>query len=124
VVKRRPLSDGLKKPTEEDRKKELAFVFGKEKEAHIEAPAKKPKAKPETPLVPTPPDPPQDSSQEQPTGQPRSRSPLTTKLRTDMGDALKRASLERQLAKQFPFTIQDILELVLEPWLKDNGFLK
>lgn len=122
MVKRRPLSDGLKTPTKAD-DKELEFVYGK-KAVHREPPAKKPKAKPEAPVTSPTPDPTPDSSPEQSAGQALGRSPLTTKLRTDMGEALKRASLERQLAKQFPFTIQDILELVLEPWLKDNGFLK
>lgn len=117
MVKRRPLSDGLKTPTEADREKELIFVFGKKA-------AKKPKAKPEAPATSPTPDPTPDSSQEQPTAQPLGRSPLTTKIRTDMGEALKRASLERQLAKVTPNTIQDILELVLEPWLKENGYLK
>jgi hypothetical protein len=37
---------------------------------------------------------------------------------------LKRASLERQLAGQTPHTVQDIVELVLEPWLKAKGYLK
>ncbi len=122
MVKRRSLSDGLKTPTKAD-DKELEFVYGK-KAVHREPPAKKPKAKPEAPIALATPDPTPDSSQGQPAGQPLGRSPLTTKIRTDMGEALKRASLERQLAKQSPSTIQDILELVLEPWLKENGYLK
>jgi len=36
--------------------------------------------------------------------------PLTTRIRSDYGAALKRASLERQLAGQVPNTLQDILE--------------
>ena len=51
------------------------------------------------------------------------RSPLTTKLRKDMADALKRASLERQLSGETPSAIQEILEEALEPWLKSKGYL-
>jgi hypothetical protein len=41
----------------------------------------------------------------------------------DFAEALKRTSLERQLAKVQPNTISDILEVALEPWLKSNGYL-
>ena len=50
--------------------------------------------------------------------------PLTTRLRPELAIALKRASLERQLAGQTPNTMQDILEQALEPWLKGHGYLK
>ncbi|MBX3442143.1 MAG: hypothetical protein KF774_07030 [Planctomyces sp.] len=53
-----------------------------------------------------------------------SRMPLTTRIRTDFGTALKRASLERQLAGVTPNTLQDILEEAVEPWLRNNGYLK
>jgi hypothetical protein len=57
-------------------------------------------------------------------GQPSvSRTPFTTRVRTDFAAALKRASLERQLNGQFPNTLQDILEEALEPWLRANGYL-
>jgi hypothetical protein len=51
------------------------------------------------------------------------RSPLSTRIRTDFGTALKRASLERQLKGVEPNTLQDILEEAIEPWLKNNGYL-
>jgi hypothetical protein len=51
------------------------------------------------------------------------RSPLSTRIRTDFGTALKRASLERQLKGVEPNTLQDILEEAIEPWLKSNGYL-
>lgn len=51
------------------------------------------------------------------------RSPLTTRLRDDYGKALKRASLERQIAGVTPNTLQDILEEALGPWLRENGYL-
>jgi hypothetical protein len=52
------------------------------------------------------------------------RVPLSTRMREDFFDALKRASLERQLAKVEPNTLQDILEQAVEPWLRANGYLK
>jgi len=55
---------------------------------------------------------------------PVSRTPLTTRIRTDFATALKRASLERQLSGTVPNTLQDILEEALEPWLRSNGYLK
>ena len=51
------------------------------------------------------------------------RLPLTTRVREDFARALKRASLERQLAGQQPNTLQDILEEALEPWLRSNKYL-
>lgn len=53
-----------------------------------------------------------------------SRSPLTTRVRTDYAEALKRASLQRQLDGVEPNTLQDILEEALEPWLRKNGYLQ
>jgi hypothetical protein len=52
-----------------------------------------------------------------------SRSPLSTRVRTDFAVLLKRASLERQLGGIEPNTISDILDEALEPWLKANGYL-
>ena len=51
------------------------------------------------------------------------RMPLTTRVRGDIGEALKRASLERQLAGIEPNAVQDILDAALEPWLRSNGYL-
>jgi hypothetical protein len=51
------------------------------------------------------------------------RVPLTTRIRTDFANALKRASLQRQLEGQHPNTLQDILEEALEPWLRQHGYL-
>lgn len=91
---RRSLIEGLK-PV--DRTLEKAFVFG---------------AKPADP----PPEP-------QPRDGKAGRVPLTTRIRSDLAAALKRASLERQLEGVEPNTLQDILEESLEPWLKTNGYL-
>ncbi len=123
MPKRRSLADGLKSTPTANPEKEANFVFGDTNPKS--APAKKaPKPKPQPaeqkPTPQTPPDAPSEQQPEQSLG----RSPLTTRLRSDIGTALKRASLERQLAGQSPHTVQDILEVVLEPWLKSHGYLK
>lgn len=106
---RRPLVAGLSETLTTDPDLEKQFVFNKNKPAETPAPeAKAPEA---------------DAAK----GQARnaiSRMPLTTRIRTDYGTALKRASLERQLDGVTPNTLQDILEEALEPWLRENGYLK
>ncbi len=52
-----------------------------------------------------------------------SRVGLTTRIRSDLATALRRATLERKLAGVTPNAVQDILEAALEPWLKSNGYL-
>jgi len=49
--------------------------------------------------------------------------PVTVRLRPEIAGALKRASLERQLAGEELYTQQDIVEQALEPWLRDEGYL-
>ena len=49
--------------------------------------------------------------------------PVTVRLRPEIAGALKRASLERQLAGEELFTQQDIVEQALEPWLHGEGLL-
>ncbi len=49
--------------------------------------------------------------------------PVTVRLRPDVAGALKRASLERQLTGDDLFTQQDIVQSVLEPWLRSEGCL-
>ncbi len=49
--------------------------------------------------------------------------PVTVRLRPEIAGALKRASLERELAGEDVFTQQAIVEEALEPWLADAGFL-
>ncbi len=55
--------------------------------------------------------------------QPVGLIPVTVRLRPEIAGALKRASLERQLNGEEPFTQQEIVEQVLEPWLRGQGFL-
>ena len=49
--------------------------------------------------------------------------PVTVRLRPEIAGALKRASLERQLAGEEPNTQQDLVELALEPWLQSEGYV-
>lgn len=49
--------------------------------------------------------------------------PITVRLRPEIAGALKRASLERQLSGNELFTQQDLVEHVLEPWLRAQGLL-
>ena len=130
MASRRTLVDGLKTKPKADRHKEEAFVYGeadKAEEPKPKAAKRKPeqKARPkekakekqeveEPAAVTTPPPMPANPG----------RMPLTTRIRTDFGTALKRASLERQLSGELPNTLQEILEEALEPWLKGKGYLK
>ncbi|MBN8600640.1 MAG: hypothetical protein J0M26_06415 [Planctomycetes bacterium] len=49
--------------------------------------------------------------------------PVTVRLTPNLAGALKRASLERELAGESFFTQQDIVQSLLEPWLKREGYL-
>jgi len=103
---RRPLVAGLQ-ANPVDPKVEQAFVYSG-------------KPKPEAP----PPAPPAETKEGK--GRPAnaaSRSPFTTRLRTDFANALLRASLTRKLEGKEPNTLQDILEEALEPWLHTHGYL-
>jgi hypothetical protein len=51
------------------------------------------------------------------------RVPVTTRARPEVATALKRASLTRQLNGIEPFYVQDIMEVALETWLRDNGYI-
>jgi hypothetical protein len=50
--------------------------------------------------------------------------PIGTRIRAEYAEALKRASLERQLNKIEPSMLQDILEQAIEPWLKSNRYIR
>lgn len=51
------------------------------------------------------------------------RVPVTTRCRPEVASALKRASLQRQLAGSEPFYVQDIMEQALENWLRERGYI-
>ncbi len=104
MVERRQLIEGLTSQPVLDPNLEKEFVYGS-------------KRKPEqaTPVM---------APREEGRGvRPLSSLPLTTRIRSDLAEALKRASLQRQLDGANPQTIKDILEELLEPWLKSNGYL-
>jgi hypothetical protein len=101
MADRRPLTEGLKPPIRVpavDPQREREFVHGTKSNT---APATTSTVAP-----------------------PISRVPISTRIRSDYAEALKRASLERQLNKVEPNTLQDILEQAIEPWLKENGYLQ
>ena len=50
--------------------------------------------------------------------------PVTVRLKPEIADALKRASLQRQLNGYDTYTQQDIVEDALTPWLKSEGLLE
>ena len=98
MVERRPLTEGLKpRLPPVDPQKEKAFVYGEK--------ATEGSTTRQSPSVHLP------------------RVPLSTRIRSDFAAALKQCSLERQLQKIEPNTLQDILEQAIEPWLKTNGYL-
>ncbi len=68
-------------------------------------------------------DPPPPVSTQRPPADRTPRAPLTTRLRADYAAALKRASLERELAGVEPHTVQEMLEDALGPWLHAHGYL-
>ena len=55
--------------------------------------------------------------------QPVGLIPITVRLRPEIAGALKRASLERQLARSEFFSQQEIVERALAAWLRENGCL-
>jgi hypothetical protein len=99
--------DGLQTKPQSSRAAEEEFVYAE-------------KAKPDSATAKSSPDPHHGSSKSKAT---IARVPLTTRLRADLAQALKRASLERQLAGIEPSHVQLILEDALEPWLRGNGYL-
>jgi hypothetical protein len=50
--------------------------------------------------------------------------PVTVRLSPEIAGALKRASLERQLAGNSVFTQQELVEEALTPWLRSHGYLR
>jgi hypothetical protein len=45
------------------------------------------------------------------------------RIRAEYAEVLKRPSLEPQLSKIEPNTLQDILDQTIEPWLKNNAYI-
>jgi hypothetical protein len=106
MTSRRPLVEGLKTSVPPvDPQKESEFVYGQKGEAQPES-----SARPAT-------------NEQPPAAIPPARVPLSTRMRGDFAEALKTASLERQLKKIQPSTLTDILEEAVEPWLRKHGYL-
>ena len=103
MTDRRSLVEGLKQTPAVDPLKEKEFVFQNKQPTSGEGASATSTTPPAQPLV--------------------AKSPLSTRIRSDLAAALKRASLERQLQGLEPHTVQDILEVALEPWLKTSGYL-
>jgi hypothetical protein len=101
MADRRSLTEGLKATPPVDSVVAKEFVYG-EKSGHTHH-AAPPAASPAAP--------------------PLNRVPFSTRMRADFASALKRASLERQLNGIEPYTLTDIFEQAIEPWLKSNGYL-
>jgi hypothetical protein len=103
VGERRSLTEGLKATPPVDSAVAKEFIHG----AKIGADARQSANAPILPVA-TP---------------PINRVPISTRMRADFASALKRASLERQLKGVEPYTLTDIIEQAIEPWLKTNGYL-
>ena len=104
---RRPLTAALQDPPPADRSAEEKFVFGDR------LPAAEPPPPAPAPAMPT----------AQKAAPKINRVPFTTRIRADLAQAVKRASLERQLQGIEPNQVQEILESALDPWLRANGYL-
>ena len=105
MVNRRPLVAALQDQASVERAAEEKFVFGD----RLPDTAPPPLA----PALPT----------AQKAAPKINRVPFTTRIRADLAQAVKRASLERQLQGIEPNQVQEILESALEPWLRANGYL-
>src|SRR5262245_21865572 len=107
MADRRPLTQGLKGKSDATKVKEEAFVFGAQnKPVDAEPQPQPPASAVAVKLSPS-----------------AARVPFTSRIRGDINQALKRASLGRQLQNVEPNTVQEILEEALEPWLFNRGYL-
>lgn len=127
MTARRPLTAGLNTP--DTLNEDLVRAFVKQEPVPVDPP----KAEPvELSVLVSQPDAPK-ASEAVDNRKPKKKSrnnvvpigliPVTVRLRPEIAGALKRASLERQLNGEALFTQQEIVEQVLEPWLKREGYL-
>lgn len=118
MKERRPLIAGLQ--PEEAKKLEAEFVFGAKRKPELTVAEKaEPIAKPAVEKVVEQIAQPIDRKV---LPQISGRVPVTTRCTPEVASALKRASLQRQLAGTKPFHVQDIMEAALEQWLRINGY--
>lgn len=126
MAERKPLTAGLAiVPPGADPDAVKAFVTQERKPEKTEAkfPAAEPSAEPQASE-------PEVSEQQAPKRRKGKKAavpvgliPVTVRLKPEIAAALKRASLERQLAGEEVYTQQDLVEEALEPWLKREGHL-
>lgn len=108
MTKRRPLVEGLRTSHESLSDTEKNFVFGEDQS--VEAKKETLENAPQM----------NNSVLPKMTG----RVPITTRARPEIGSALKRASLQRQLDGIEPSSMQDIMEAALENWLRGKGYIE
>lgn len=111
MTERRSLVEGVKQSSKLTEKEE-EFIYGEKKPSGTSSSA-----------APVP------GSDTTPTGlasavlpQMNGRIPVTTRCRPEVASAIKRVSLQRQLAGVEPYTVQDIMEQALEQWLELNSY--
>lgn len=118
MAERRTLAAGLNVVPQADPETVRRFITQEPAPAAVAAAAAPPPAERETaPADPEPPRPKRSALK------PVGLIPVTVRLRPEIASALKRASLERQLAGEEVYTQQDIVEEAITPWLKSRGFL-
>lgn len=120
--KRRSLAAGVNTVPDADPEEVRAFVTQERKAT--------PEPEPELAVVSPSPTASSQSGSTKPRKPKRSKAvtpigliPVTVRLRPEIAGALKRASLERQLSGEEPYTQQDLVELALEPWLQSEGYI-
>ncbi len=106
MSQRRTLAAGLTTPAPAvDPNKEKEFVYGPQSDSNLDS-STGPRINEKPPAASVP-----------------ARVPLSTRMRGDFAEALKNASLQRQLKKIQPNTVTDILEEAIEPWLRNRGYI-
>lgn len=124
MKERRSLVEGLKTDPEMQ-KLEEEFVFGAKRRSEpaiepVEDEPSLPKVSEEAPPAAAPPALLVDRTV---LPQISGRVPVTTRCTPEVASALKRASLQRQLAGVEPYYVQDIMEEALEQWLRGKGYV-
>ena len=111
MTERRSLIEGVKQSSKlTDKEKE--FIYGEKNRASSSSAAEPVSQAAATPAVAASPVLPNMTG----------RIPVTTRCRPEVASAIKRVSLQRQLAGVEPYTVQDIMEQALEQWLDLNKY--
>lgn len=126
MAERRPLATAVNNYTGADLDQVRAFITQepKRESTPVEIQASEEKENPRTAAPKKSTTITQKSPKRKPTRlQPVGLIPVTIRLRPEIAGALKRASLERQLAGEETFTQQELVENALEPWLMEEGYI-